>query len=542
MTTFDPNPLPDFLFLYGPPGVGKSTVAHKLAQMLKLPCVEIDVEIEHRAGISIRELFNLSGEERFRELEKEVLGETLAGPRAVIALGGGALLDNENRQKVEASGVVVCLTAPLDTLAGRIQAQPRRRPLLGLPDESAEALRSRLAALLQERQAHYASFPIQITTSHRTPEEVSWEIQVRLGCFHVRGMGQRDETGYPVCVRPGNLNNLGTHLQRLKLHDPVALVTDETVAQFYGKQVLQTLSESGYNAHLVTFPPGEVHKTLETVTKLWEAFIQYGLERRSTVVALGGGVATDLGGFAAASYLRGVNWIAVPTTLMGMADASLGGKTGFDLPQGKNLVGAFYPPRLVLVDPKTLQTLPERELRAGLGEVVKGGLIGDEGLFELCCQGWEMVSARLEEVVRRTMAVKIRLVQADPYEHGQRAALNLGHTIGHAVEHSSQYRLLHGEAVAIGLVAEARLAERMRIARRGLADRIAACLEGLGLPTRIPDDISPRAVIEAVHIDKKTSAGSPRFALALRPGRVQVGITISDWEKILFDEIGRNGA
>lgn len=538
MPPSDPNLLPDFLFLYGPPGVGKSTVAHKLAQSLKLLCVEIDVEVERQAGCSIRDIFDLSGEAVFRQLEKQVLEDTLAGARAVIALGGGALLDAENRQKVESAGAVICLTAPLDTLVGRIMAQSNRRPLLGLPDEPAEALRERLAILLHQRQTHYASFPIQITTSRRSPEEVSWEIQVRLGCFHVRGVDGREDTSYAVCTRPESLRNLGAHLQRLKLHDPVAVVADKTVAQLYSVVALEALASAGYQAHLVTFPAGEAFKTLDTVSNLWQDFIANKLERRSTVVALGGGVTTDLAGFAAATYLRGVNWIAVPTTLLGMADAAVGGKTGFDLPQGKNLIGAFYPPRLVLADPTTLATLPERELRAGMAEVVKAGLIADEDLFNLCCQGWEAVSQNLAMIVRRSMAVKIRLVQADPYERGQRAALNLGHTIGHAVEKASGYHLLHGEAVAIGLVAEARLAEHQRLARRGLTERIIACLEGLGLPTRLPADVSPQAVIQAAGMDKKRSAGSLRFALPLRPGRVQVGITIPDWDQIIFTEEG----
>jgi len=250
---------------------------------------------------------------------------------------------------------------------------------------------------------------------------------------------------------------------------------------------------------------------------------------------LGGGVTSDLAGFAAATYLRGVRWVAAPTTLLAMADASLGGKTGFDLPQGKNLVGAFHPPCLVLADPQTLATLPQRELRAGLGEVVKAGLIADPNLFELCAQGWPVVSERLDEVVRRSMAVKVRIVQADPYERGRRTVLNLGHTLGHAVETASDYQLLHGEAIAIGLVAEARLAERLGLAHNGLAKRIAACLAGLGLPTEIPADLPPEAIIRAAMIDKKRIAGNLRFALPIHPGCVRVGVTVPDWDQLFIE-------
>ncbi len=528
------NPLSAFIFLYGPPGSGKSTLARRLAHALKMPWLELDEEIERQSGAAIRDIFAQSGEAAFRQREKQALQQALAGSPAVIALGGGALLDVENRRAAESTGEVVCLTASLEALLERTLAEPGQRPLLGQADESPEKLRARLAALLQQREAHYASFPIQVETTHGSPAELAWQIQVRLGRFQVTGMGGQNTSGYGVRVQPGGVEWLGAHLQQLELHGPVALVADATVASLYGEAALESLHRAGFRADLVSFPPGEKHKTLETISSLWQSFLALGLERRSTVVALGGGVTCDMAGFAAATYLRGVSWVAVPTTLLAMADAALGGKTGFDLAQGKNLVGAFYPPRLVLADPQTLATLPQRELRAGLGEVVKAGLIADAGLFTLCSQGWEGISAGLEEVVRRTMAVKVRLVQADPYEKGQRAALNLGHTIGHAVETASDYRLLHGEAVAIGLVMEARLAERLGLARRGLSERIAACLEELGLPTQIPADISPKAVIQASRVDKKRSEGGLRFALPLRPGRVKVGVAVPDWSQVLL--------
>ena len=246
-------------------------------------------------------------------------------------------------------------------------------------------------------------------------------------------------------------------------------------------------SAPAYTARLALVPPGEEHKTVATVGKLWEEFLAGGLERSSTVLALGGGVITDLAGFAAATYLRGVRWVALPTSLLGMVDATLGGKTGVDLPQGKNLVGAFHPPSLVLADPRLLATLPEAELRSGMAEVVKHGILADEQLFARCAQGWAAVTADLDEIVRRAMAVKIGFIQSDPYEKGLRAALNLGHTVGHAVELASAFRLRHGEAVSIGLAVEARLAEDAGIADAGLAETIRACLQGLGLPTADPE-------------------------------------------------------
>jgi shikimate kinase / 3-dehydroquinate synthase len=204
-------------------------------------------------------------------------------------------------------------------------------------------------------------------------------------------------------------------------------------------------------------PAGEESKNLELVSYLWKDFLENGLDRNSTVIALGGGVVSDMAGFAASTYMRGIQWIALPTTLLGMVDASLGGKTGIDLPEGKNLVGSFHPPKLVLADPGLLFTLPERELTSGMAEVVKHGIISDPELFGMCKNGMDWVKQNLEEIVKRAMAVKIQIIEEDPYEKGDRAALNLGHTVGHAVELVSDFELRHGEAVAIGMVMEANM-------------------------------------------------------------------------------------
>jgi 3-dehydroquinate synthetase len=211
-----------------------------------------------------------------------------------------------------------------------------------------------------------------------------------------------------------------------------------------------------------------------------------------------------------------------------MVDASLGGKTGVDLPEGKNLIGAFHPPALVLADPNTLATLPEAELRSGLAEVVKHGIISDPGLFELCAAGYESVRSDLAGIVRRAMAVKVAVIETDPYERGIRAALNLGHTVGHAVELVSGFRLRHGEAIAIGTVVEARLAERLGKAQAGLSEQIAVTFAGLGLPTGIPPELAREAIIEAMKVDKKKASGVVRFALPVAIGKVEVGVAVED--------------
>jgi len=247
-------------------------------------------------------------------------------------------------------------------------------------------------------------------------------------------------------------------------------------------------------------------------------------------------VTGDLAGFAAATFMRGIAWVGVPTTLLAMVDSSLGGKTGCDLPEGKNLIGAFHSPRLVLSDPNTLSTLPEDELRSGLGEVVKHGIIADPTLFDLCSQGFESVKVNLPEIVRRAMAVKIKLIEADPFEGGVRAKLNFGHTVGHALETVSGYRLRHGEAVAIGMVAEARLAERLGIAGQGLSATIAVTLMELGLPIKAPPDLSQEDIIHTMRYDKKMNSGIIRFALPVKVGEVRAGVEVENLD-LAFEEV-----
>jgi 3-dehydroquinate synthase len=404
----------------------------------------------------------------------------------------------------------------------------------------------RLVDLLGERSQHYASFTNQVETDTRTPEQVAWEVQIILGSFHLRGMVSQSSTsklddigsdsslplGYDVRVSTA-LDGLGKALRMRGLSGPIALVTDQNVAEHYLARAEKSLQAEGYSTRSTIIPPGEVSKTLSTISNLWQEYLAIGLERKSTVVALGGGVVGDLGGFAAATYMRGIPWVNVPTSLLAMADASLGGKTGADLPQGKNLVGAFHAPQMVLTDPSTLNTLPRAELRSGIAEVVKAGIIGDPELFDICAHGWEMIEADWDEIIRKAMAVKIQVIEADPYEGGLRAVLNFGHTIGHAVEKVSNYQLRHGEAVAIGMVAEARLAEQIGIAQQGLVVEIKDACTQLGLPVDIPGDLPRGDILEAMRVDKKRSGAKVKFALPKRIGEVIPGIEVSDIESIL---------
>ncbi len=512
-------------FVYGPPGSGKSSAGRLLAQALDLPFWDLDAEIEARARKSIPAIFAKYGEAGFRKRERKVLGTLLAHPRGVVSLGGGALLDGQNRSLVEAHGPVVCLEASVDTLLSRLGTAGLERPLL------AGDVQAQLENLLAVRASHYTDFTCKIQTDGLSSAEIAWAAQVRLGAFHVRGMG----AGYDVRVQPGGLASLGEAMRARGLRGPVVIVSDQNVGSIYGEDLCTSLRSAGYSASLQLIPAGEQYKTLESVARLWEGFTQARLERASAVVALGGGVIGDLAGFAAATYLRGISWVAVPTSLLAMVDASLGGKTGFDLPAGKNLVGSFHPPRMVLADPDVLHSLPVEELRSGMAEVVKHGILADPALFLSCGRGWDEIVSDMDAVVRRAMAVKVRYIQSDPYEQGSRAALNLGHTLGHAVEQVSGYQIRHGEAVSVGMVAAARIAEQLGIAQPGIAHEIRSVLANLHLPTEIPADLDREAIRRTIGLDKKRAGGKVGFVLPVRVGEVKTGVEVGEALDVLLD-------
>lgn len=500
------------IYLYGPPGVGKTTIGKILAANLNLPFVDLDAEIERVANATIPEIFAGEGEASFREREERALKSVRE--TSVVSLGGGALLRQASRKHVS-NEQVICLQASLAALTERLQLGADNRPLFQ---------NNSLKKLLDTRKEHYASFNIQIDTENRSPKESAEAIQNRLGRFYLRGMGE----GYAARVENGGLEKLGNLLEEYGCQPPFMLISDSNVAPLYAEKVAQSVG-----AHKIIFAAGEKNKTIETMTQLWRELIGAGMERGGTILALGGGITNDLAGFAAATIMRGAAWVSLPTSLLCMVDASLGGKTGADLPEGKNLVGAFFPPKLVLADPETLHTLPEAEIRNGLAEVVKHGVIDDPELLKICAQGLEKVSENWHQLITRAMGVKIRIIEEDPFEQGIRAALNFGHTIGHGIENLSGYELRHGEGVGIGMVVETRLSEHKGIAETGLADEIAETLVSLGLPVNIPSGISAPALVAAMQSDKKKSKGVVKFALPVKIGEMRVGVVIENLEKML---------
>jgi 3-dehydroquinate synthase len=344
------------------------------------------------------------------------------------------------------------------------------------------------------------------------------------------------ERSYTIHVGNGLLAKLGEHCRKLKLGERCAVVTDANVGPRYGDLVLRTLKMAGFVPHLITVPAGETAKSLKVVADCYDQFAMKRMERKSFVVALGGGVVGDLAGFVAATYLRGVPFVQVPTTLLAQVDSSVGGKVGVNLKAGKNLVGAFHQPRVVLCDLDTLTTLPDREMRAGMAEVVKYGVIKDAELFErLEKEGGKMLrrdAATLMHVVSRCCALKAEVVVADETESGERAILNFGHTVGHGLEAISGYgEYLHGEAISIGQVAAARLSTRLLGLPAADAERIRTLLINIGLPTTL--HLTPKKrteLFDAMRLDKKVSGGELKLVLAKSIGEVVWGQRVSDTE------------
>ena len=474
------------LFVYGPPGSGKTTLGKILAGRFGVAFEDLDDSIVQAAGgISIPDIFKAEGEIGFRAREQAALKAACAAPGHVVALGGGALLNSACRALAESHGQVICLDVPADVLKERIAAQAGTRPLA----DAAE----KVDRLLATRGPHYDSFPVRPVAHF--------------------AIDSGDEPS-DIFVGRGLLDTVGVWAAARKFGGRAVVVGDSNTFPLYGERVLASLRNAGFAATGLTIPAGEETKTIDTVMSIWRAFLAAELGRGDFAVAVGGGVTGDMTGFAAATWMRGMRWINVPTSLLAMVDASTGGKTGCDLPEAKNMVGAFHSPTFVLADTATLDTLPPRELACGMAETIKHGFIADPGILD--------ETGVSPAQVARSLAVKVKVVTEDAKEKGVRAKLNLGHTVGHALEIATNFAVKHGEAVAIGTVEEARLAVRLGLAPADWPDQVAAAFAKAGLPTALPDGITFESLAEIMRHDKKQHGGKISFALPCAPGDVRL--------------------
>ena len=482
----------DHVVLVGLMGSGKSRVAPLVAARLGRPVVDVDALVEARAGVSVADLFARDGEAAFRSAEAAALADALADPvPAVVAAGGGAVLEAASRERLGRAAQVVWLRARPAALAARL-GEGRGRPLLaGAPPLEV------LARLADERRPAYeAVSDAVVDVDEASPAEVAGAVVAAVVHRIPVELGER---GYDVLVGPGAVAGLAGLLPRSARR--VVVVSQAGI---------EVAVDPGVPASRIEIGEGEDAKTFATVERLCRAFVAAGLTRADAVVAVGGGLVTDVAGFAAASYHRGVAVVHVATTLLGQVDAAIGGKTGVNLPEGKNLAGAFWQPSGVICDTDTLRTLPEREWGSGLGEMAKYAFLGVDGLER----------APLTGQVARCVAAKAAVVAGDEREGGARMTLNYGHTFGHAVESAMLSRaghgpgaLRHGEAVALGLLFAARLAQALGRIDAGRVARHVEVVRAYGLPEVVPAGLEPDELFERMGRDKKAAAGGLTFAL-----------------------------
>jgi shikimate kinase/3-dehydroquinate synthase len=506
-----------YLFLVGPPGIGKSTLAPVLAERLAAAVVEIDRVIERRTRKSNRETIDHDGMERFRDLETRVLDGLRATPAwMVVDTGGGTPLRETNRKRMRKLGLIVGLRGSLARVTAGIAATIDKRPTM--PFTAAE--RARHALSDPDRRAGYTDVDVTFDVGRSSPNEVAHAIVAWLASSRGLRVDVGGERPYPIVVRAGLVDAVGAHLVDRGWSGRIALVTERNVATALAARAVKSLGAAGLDAVTIRVPGGESAKSLRAVAALWQSLAEAGIGRDGGIVALGGGALGDAAGFAAATYLRGVRVAQVPTTLLAMVDASIGGKTAIDIAAGKNLVGAFHQPDAVLADIDALVTLPQRQRASGLAEVIKTAFLVDResvAHIERAIPGLLRgdVGPILSSV---TLAVEVKasVVTADPREQGLRSLLNFGHTMGHAYEAASQYRVTHGEAVAIGMVYACALAERLDLVDERLRTDLERMLAKAGLPARAR---IPAAAWGLLSRDKKARAGQIRWILPRRVGR-----------------------
>lgn len=523
------SPAPNII-LTGFMGTGKTSVGRAAAERLGWPFVDLDDLIVARAGKSIPEIFAQDGEPAFRALEAALCREMGEPAGRVVAVGGGAVVDPANREALARGGALICLDAEPETLVRRI-GDDANRPMLAGDDRPA-----RVRELLARRAAAYAAIPVHLDTTHLTIEAAAERVlgmaaglpagghRLIVGlAAQTQGHGPR-AAQYDVLIAENLLEEAGRRIIAAGLKPGrCAVVTNPTVARHHLPALVAALTAVGFEPLIFQAPDGEQFKTLATVSDIYAGLAAAKLARGEPVIALGGGVIGDMAGFVAATWLRGVPFVQLPTSLLAMVDASVGGKTAVDLPAGKNLVGAFKQPELVLIDPALLRTLPHDEFRSGLAEILKAGIIADPALFEqLAHSGPPSLTAMIADAVR----VKARIVERDPLELGDRAWLNLGHTFGHALELLSGYTLRHGDAVALGMIAAAELSAALGYGDTALPGRIRAALTRLGLPTGHAFD--PAAALAAMGTDKKRRGRALRFVLIRRIGEVFVADDVQE--------------
>lgn len=528
-------------------GTGKTSVGRALADILGLDFIDTDSEIERSAGGSIAEIFEKEGEGRFREMERAFCASLENRDGVVVATGGGTLLDDTTFRLFAGRGEIVLLESSLDSLCGRLSGD-RKRPLLY--DDgvalSGERLRDRVASLLNDRAGVYKKIRTRVDTSGRSPNETAAVIAagLHMPCRMMvvdpvghLGDDRGDHRDVPrgrygvsrIEIGRGAVSSLGSRLSEVGLAGPAFLLMPETIQQLFLTQIAGSLERAKVDYSVVTIEDGDPRKNLAQVGHIIDQLIELGARRDAIVIPVGGGVTGDIGGFAASLFMRGVPLVQVPTTLLAQVDSSIGGKVGVNHPMAKNLIGSFYQPHLIINDPCTLRTLPFAEVANGMAEVVKTALIGSSDLFEYLeahiahdAKATLRDTDFLERCVAESAEVKCQIVNEDPYENGRRRALNLGHTVGHALEAATSYQgLKHGEAVSLGLIAALRISVARGTVAADILDRTFSLLSWCGLPVTFTT-LDRDAMSKSLLLDKKIRNGRIHFVLSTGIGSTRV--------------------
>ncbi|MES2025388.1 MAG: bifunctional shikimate kinase/3-dehydroquinate synthase AroKB [Pseudomonadota bacterium] len=540
------------IFLVGLMGAGKTTVGRALAKRLNKRFIDSDHEIEERTGASIPLIFEIEGEASFRQREAEVIRDLTAQHDIVLATGGGAVLNPESRAFLKERGTVIYLRASVNSILQRT-SHDKNRPLLQTADprktieelsRAREPFYNEIAHIVIDTGRPNVQFLMQSILSQLGPEHVPTEAHASLQQDHqslskysmTSQLSSTSDTlhvdlgtrSYPITIGQSLLGDpavLAAHI----VGSRVAIVTNTVVAPLYLEQVSKTLTAAGKQVTQIVLPDGEEEKNWANLMKVFDVLLAEKCDRKTTLVALGGGVIGDMTGFAAAAYMRGVPFIQVPTTLLSQVDSSVGGKTGINHPLGKNMIGAFYQPQAVIADTSTLNTLPARELSAGLSEVIKHGAIIDAPFFDWIEANMSKLVAKdadaLAYAIKRSCEIKADVVRQDEREGGLRAILNFGHTFGHAIEAGMGYGVwLHGEAVGCGIVMAADLSHRLGFIDAVSKERITAVVKAAGLPTVAPD-LGTERWLELMEVDKKNEGGQIKFIL-LKPLGTSVIMTV----------------
>ncbi len=493
------------IILTGFMGTGKTTVGRLMADKLNYQFIDTDHLIEDEIGCTIAEYFRTSGEDAFRRKESEVAQRLSQQEGLVISTGGRMMLDPGNAASLSSTGRVFCLVATPEEILERVSNDSHVRPLL----QGANPL-EHIVELLQQREKGYKRFS-QFTTSAKKPDDIADELSEFVqGKRDLRLEISAPSLDYEFIVGSGILPFVSSLAE---IQGQTAIITDERVAPRYAQSCGQATT-------VISVPAGRQHKTLETAQRIYEQLLDAGIDRSGTIIALGGTVISELAGFIAATYMRGIDCVQCPTSLVAMVDTSIGGKTGVDLPHGKNVIGAFKQPKTVIADVATLQSLAPRAFASGMAEVIKHSLIADSDLLEKIESGnWKpaaggfLAASSLQALVAQAIQVKINIIQEDPFDHGRRALLNFGHTFANAIEQLSGHSINHGEAVAIGMVIATRLSAELGHCDMNLLARIEKVLVSAQLPVRIPADMSAAEILAVMGSDKKKQHGRLNYIL-----------------------------